>query len=68
MLEFDLDLVCLPVFLGDLDMGYFLSEDSLDLDLVVLLLDDSLEFVFFRQVLPSPDLLLPMCCFSRGFR
>ena len=68
MLEFDLDLVCLPVFLGDLDMEDFLPEDSLDLDLVVLLLDDSLEFVFFRQVLPSPDLLLPMCCFSRGFR
>ena len=68
MLEFDLDLVCLPVFLGDFDIGDFLSENSLDLDLVVLLLDDSLEFVFFRQVLPSPDLLLPMCCFSRGFR
>ena len=68
MLEFDLDLVCLLVFLGDLEMEDFLPEDSLDLDLVVLLLDDSLEFVFFRQVLPSPDLLLPMCCFSRGFR
>ena len=68
MLEFDLDLACLLVFLGDLDMEDFLPEDSLDLDLVVLLLDDSLEFVFFRQVLPSPDLLLPMCCFRRGFR
>lgn len=68
MLEFDLDLVCLLVFLGDLEMEDFLPEDSLDLDLVVLLLDNSLESVFFRQILPSPDLLLPMCCFRRGFR